>query len=707
MGVCAFVAKWRQGILLLKTANFNLDYVHVTTAYIQALPALYNDLKITVNDMPDHAFDHDFLTDIFCQTISFASLFGNDKAANMKSAQKQPGCDECPRTANGGRQHECSSCKKLGHCFHRCFSNRDQPNHTTREYAASSKPNPPPKPVVNAKAHLAHVEAGGADNGDEGQLDEVNGLEDKEDPNSDTVENFTENDNMDSQYVSCVRIFHLFPLSMPFTALSKVGPKLDPILFEAWQVAFQAALDSACTYHIVRNKRLFWTYDESGAVDIQTANCGVLAAHTKGIVKLKVKCGQKEVEMVLHDCLHAPDVPMNLLSVNALTEDDMGVFFTRGKAFIYMPRDEPETKELFIVAQTREHLSLLKCTFIPPPVLVDKLGDGTFKAMLASTFTPAKLDLWKWHECLGHLGFEVMKVLKKNYVTGIDWNGTVGDTKCVPCTIGKAAHAPYNNPGNQASQLLELMHTDISGPFPVEMRGGHKYFLLLLDDHSSWNTVILLKAKSQSYEHITEYQARHEHETGMKMGRFRVDGAKELIEGRLGQHLREMGGDSQTDCSLHASTKRKSQRWIRIIQDDAANMMNASGLPPSFRGHAFLTASYIWQHVPTSTLPDNVTPYEIIKGKKPDVSHLRTFGCQCFAIIPAEKRTKGEMRRFEAIFVGYEEDRIGWGVVDLNGKYHFTNDVIFNETIPGQLSSKFRAKDSDALPKTLPTPSGP
>lgn len=36
--------------------------------------------------------------------------------------------------------------------------------------------------------------------------------------------------------------------------------------------------------------------------------------------------------------------------------------------------------------------------------------------------------------------------------------------------------------------------------------------------------------------------------------------------------------------------------------------------------------------------------------------------------------------------MGYEENRIGWWVCDLHGKYFFSRDVIFNESVPGHLS---------------------
>src|SRR5882757_1497179 len=91
-----------------------------------------------------------------------------------------------------------------------------------------------------------------------------------------------------------------------------------------------------------------------------------------------------------------------------------------------------------------------------------------------------------------------------------------------------------------------------------------------------------------------------------------------------------------------------------------------------------------------------------MKGSKPDLSHLKVWGCQCFPLIPPELRTKAGPRRFEAIFVGYEENRIGWRVRDLSGKYFFSRDVIFNESVPGHLSPR---RGIPVDPSSLPPPS--
>ena len=45
----------------------------------------------------------------------------------------------------------------------------------------------------------------------------------------------------------------------------------------------------------------------------------------------------------------------------------------------------------------------------------------------------------------------------------------------------------------------------------------------------------------------------------------------------------------------------------------------------------------------------------MFRRKKPEVSHLKIFGCPLFVHIPKEKRTKLDPSRDKGIFVGYYE----------------------------------------------------
>src|ERR1700678_2275388 len=123
----------------------------------------------------------------------------------------------------------------------------------------------------------------------------------------------------------------------------------------------------------------------------------------------------------------------------------------------------------------------------------------------------------------------------------------------------------------------------------------------------------------------------------------------------------------------------KAERFVCTIEDGIQTLLADAKLPSSFWGDAAVTTQYLRNRLPTSTLPMNTMPFEIMHKSKPDLSHLRVCGCQCFPAIPPELHTKGGPRRYEAIFVAYEENRIGWRVRDLTGKYHFTRDAVLTK----------------------------
>ena len=72
--------------------------------------------------------------------------------------------------------------------------------------------------------------------------------------------------------------------------------------------------------------------------------------------------------------------------------------------------------------------------------------------------------------------------------------------------------------------------------------------------------------------------------------------------------------------------------------------------------------------------------------------------------MPNEVHGKAGPKRFHAIFVGYEEHRIGWHVRSLEGHYSFSNDVVFNENVAGRLGVP-RQLSSISSDSTAPPPS--
>lgn len=66
----------------------------------------------------------------------------------------------------------------------------------------------------------------------------------------------------------------------------------------------------------------------------------------------------------LKNCLHAPDVPINLISVGALQEHHMSINFSFQKTSITFPHDHPQLKGISFDAVVLRRLSFLNLNFI-------------------------------------------------------------------------------------------------------------------------------------------------------------------------------------------------------------------------------------------------------------------------------------------------------------------------------------------------------
>ena len=76
-----------------------------------------------------------------------------------------------------------------------------------------------------------------------------------------------------------------------------------------------------------------------------------------------------------------------------------------------------------------------------------------------------------------------------------------------------------------------------------------------------------------------------------------------------------------------------------------------------------------------------MTPYEVWKGYKPNVNHLRIFGCSAYAHIPKDERSKMDPKAKKSIFLEYGIGVKEYRLFDTDTlKVFHSRDVIFNET---------------------------
>jgi len=110
---------------------------------------------------------------------------------------------------------------------------------------------------------------------------------------------------------------------------------------------------------------------------------------------------------------------------------------------------------------------------------------------------------YMWHCHLGHISENCMKRLHDDgLLTSFDFESY---ETCESCLLGKMTKVPFIGFPERASDLLELVHIDVSGPMSMTARGKFQYFINFTNDFSRYGYVYLMKHKSKMFEKFKEF----------------------------------------------------------------------------------------------------------------------------------------------------------------------------------------------------------
>ena len=87
---------------------------------------------------------------------------------------------------------------------------------------------------------------------------------------------------------------------------------------------------------------------------------------------------------------------------------------------------------------------------------------------------------------------------------------------CEPCLMGNMTKTPFSGTIERATNLLEIIHTNVCSPMSVDARGGYRCFLTFTDDLSRCGYIYLMKHKSETFEKFKEFQSEVENHRNKK-----------------------------------------------------------------------------------------------------------------------------------------------------------------------------------------------
>ena len=180
------------------------------------------------------------------------------------------------------------------------------------------------------------------------------------------------------------------------------------------------------------------------------------------------------------------------------------------------------------------------------------------------------------------------------------------------------------------------MHSDVCGRIQVTSPSGNRYFFTLIDDHSRFTVIRLMKTKDEAATAIKEYVALMFNRFGRKPIALRMDNGQEYMSNDLEDFLRKKGIEHQFTVAYTPQQNGVAERKNRTLGEAARCMLSDANLNNHFWGEAILTATDLQNRLTSKVL--DKTLIELFTRHKPDLFHMRIFGSRMFSLIPPKKK---------------------------------------------------------------------
>ena len=321
---------------------------------------------------------------------------------------------------------------------------------------------------------------------------------------------------------------------MPFVKAlinSKITVNKATMPFPVWKII----VDSEVISHIFFNRNFIFDLKPISSY-VETGSGKLLWCPGHSKVKIDLKGPNSNIDVVMENIIWCPDLGHNLLSTIPLSRRGVEIFL----------RVDERPSEFWKDDNVFGYADIIDDQYV--------VRGNAYQVDQANVIVSPQL----LHQRMGHLNWQsVMQV--PNHATGINLQGKKPEEVCGGCMLGhqqkKIGHAPMP----KATELFQLIHTDLGGPYP-STQDGHKYYISFLDDYSSITHIYLLKNKNEAFPKFKEYKTAIELQSSKKIKFIHSDGEDEYKNLEFDKALKELGIQWEPTAAYTPNQNGKAER---------------------------------------------------------------------------------------------------------------------------------------------------
>lgn len=424
----------------------------------------------------------------------------------------------------------------------------------------------------------------------------------------------------------------------------------SPIFTDCW------ILDTGATDHVCHCRSLFHTLYNMNMITVKLPNGHTISTN---------KCGTIHLNHNLHltNVLYIPEFFTNIISIPRITAAlNCNVQFTSTHCTIQVNH----TQKTIGTADLHQGLYYLRLHHHLAP----------HNPAISFPVNNRQINTCNlWHHRLGHPSNDTATQINKLYPLRDFQYHTI---PCDSCFAAKQKRLPFPHSSTNSIACFDIIHMDIWGPYSTPSMFGYRYFLTIVDDHSRFCWIFLMKLKSETSNYVKAFVKLIQTQFKTTIKTIRSDNGPEFI---LKDFYQKQGIIHQTSCidtpQQNGIVERKHQHLLCVTR----SILFQAHLPKMFWAHALEHATFLINRLPSKFLKHK-SPFSVLYNQIPNYNNLKVFGCLVYAAISKNKTTKLDTRSKKCLFLGHKTHTKGDILFDLTSKQIFVSrDTTFFEHI--------------------------
>jgi len=221
------------------------------------------------------------------------------------------------------------------------------------------------------------------------------------------------------------------------------------------------------------------------------------------------------------------------------------------------------------------------------------------------------------------------KLISKDLVIGLPKLKFEKDQLCEACRKGKQIKHSFKLKNIVSiSKPLELLHMDLFG-LSRNMSLGGNYYALVVNDFSRCTCTLFLESKSKAFSAFKKLAKRMQNSSCNNIIAIRSDHGGEFQNEKFNTFCEKLRIFHNFFAPRTPQQNGVVERKNMSLKELARTMLSESSLPKYFWVDDVSTSCYVMNRVLIRPILMKI-PYELFNGRKPNISHLKVFGCRCF-----------------------------------------------------------------------------